>query len=442
MISRNNRTDVIESRSPDHSEASTPSPRDAARATGLSGSLKRAWLAGALSWMCVGLSASMGATGPADNSGLSRADLESYLSRAVTMEGLLHGHGDLDDQIRFLSALHARFAGRTLYLWGNEQNLDRLIETATPAARKVHETLPDLVLQGAIFEIVTTNVEKNAIPTTAFEAFGLPVEERPFSYSAMLYENGRYKNNWGKGASVPDMSRVETQLWFYTLAMRYIDAGIEAIHFGQVSLMDKQDPGHTHWRTLLDHVRDYAAAHARRHFILCDAHVPTGGIVDEGRLLLDFHSFPLRIGEVADQPEQGVLKVGYLDSLYGRSKGGITPSGWRCDHLPYLVEFDNFGRSGREGQSIGGSWIWGYDEICWFAHQSDADRSAWLRYASAWVREHDHNGSLEMPGSRTLAAPVGEKKWYWAMPASAACPDGFGDEAVIVEIWNTDIPEK
>lgn len=377
---------------------------------------------------------------PDEHASISRSDLESYLGRAVTMEGLLHGHGDLDDQIRFLRGIQARFAGRALYLWGNEQNLDRLIEAATPTAKKVHESLPNLVLQGAIFEIITTQVEKIAIPAAAFEAFGLPVEERPFSYSAMLYEDGRYKNNWGKDASVPDMSRVETQLWFYTLATRYIDVGVEAIHFGQVSLMDRKDPGHANWRMLLDHVRDYAATHARRHFILCDAHVPTGGIVDDDRLLFDFHSFPLRIDEVADEPEQGVLQVGYLDSLYGRSKGGVTPSGWKCDHLPYLVEFDNFGRSGREGQNIGGSWIWGYDEICWFARQSDVDRAAWLRYASTWVRNHDPNGYVEMPGIRTLAVPVGEKEWYWAMPASPACPDGFGDEAVIKDIWDADHP--
>ena len=96
---------------------------------------------------------------------------------------------------------------------------------------------------------------------------------------------------------------------------------------------------------------------------------------------IDFHSFPLRIEEVPDKPLAGVLQVGYLDSLFGRSKGGVTPSGWTCDHLPFLVELDNCEASGREGQNMGGHWIWGYDEISWFARLSEEDRNDWLRYA-------------------------------------------------------------
>lgn len=388
-------------------------------------------------WFAVGMVSLCGlrAAGPGEASNISLEALESRLSRAVTMEGMLHGHGDLDDQVRYLRDIGARFAGRTLYLWGNEHNLEALLASARPAAAKVHAALPDLILQAAEFEIVTTHVDEVAIPARAFVAFGLPFEERRFSYAAMLYEDGSFKDHWGRGASVPDMSRVETQLWFYMLGMNYVDLGIEAIHFGQVSLMNRRDPGHAHWRAVLDRVRAYARLHARRGFVLIDAHVPTGGIVDDGRLLFDFHSFPMRIDEVADRPHEGVLKVGYRDSLYGRSKGGITPSGWECEHLPYLVELDNCGRSGREGQNIGGSWIWGYDEITWFAHQSDTRRADWLRYAWKWVRDHDSAGFVQMPGSRTIAVPVGEKKWYWAMNPSPACPDGFGDEDVIKAIW-------
>ena len=141
------------------------------------------------------------------------------------------------------------------------------------------------------------------------------------------------------------MSRIETRMWFYFLVASYVDAGIEAIHFGQVGLMDKNDPGHAGWLDMLGRVRAYAGKHARRHLLLCDAHAPTGGFVENGRLLFDFHSFPLRITEVAGEPHKGVLKVGYADSIFTKSKGGITPSGWSCEHLPFLVEFDNFGRS-------------------------------------------------------------------------------------------------
>ena len=33
------------------------------------------------------------------------------------------------------------------------------------------------------------------------------------------------------------MSREETQMWFYFMAVKYMEAGIEAFHCGQVMLM-------------------------------------------------------------------------------------------------------------------------------------------------------------------------------------------------------------
>ena len=78
---------------------------------------------------------------------------------------------------------------------------------------------------------------------------------------------------------------------------------------------------------------------------------PAAGCVRDGQLLMDFHSFPLRIMEVPDQPQEAILKVGFSDGIYGRSKGGMTFSGWTCEHLPYLVEIDNWGVSQQPGQA-------------------------------------------------------------------------------------------
>jgi hypothetical protein len=156
----------------------------------------------------------------------------------------------------------------------------------------------------------------------------------------------------------------------------------------------------------------------------------------EGNLLFDFHSFPLRIVEVPEKPQEGILKMGAFDSIYGRSMGGVSPSGWRCDHLPYLVELDNWGVSGTPGQPHAGScWVWGYDEISWFAHQDQAYRNRWLRYAWNWVREHDPNGFFQMPGSRVLHAPANGHGWYYGNTKSEATPRGFGQEETIKEIW-------
>ena len=149
---------------------------------------------------------------------------------------------------------------------------------------------------------------------------------------------------------------------------------------------------------------------------------------------------------VPDHPQQAILQVGYVDSIYLHSKGGRTFSGWSCEHLPYLVEFDNWGVSKYPGQPRqtagrqvrGAFWIWGYDEISWFANQSRAYRAQWLRYAWNWVRTTDPNGFLEMPGSRTVTSPLNHRRWYFANNPSAAVPDGVGDEDVIRSIWRSD----
>jgi len=181
---------------------------------------------------------------------ISREVLENYLSRAVTLTDFLHGKGSVPDNLRFLTNTGAKFVGRAIYRWGDEDALPALIETAKPIARQAHQADPDMILQAACFEIVTTSVDK------------LPVPE------------------------------------------------------------------------------------------------------------------------------------------------------------------------------------WLFRQISWFAHQPEPYRNEWLRYAWKWVREHDSNGWLEMPGSRTLHAPVGNQWWYWANTRSAATPEGFNQEETIKAIWAEDRAEQ
>jgi len=373
---------------------------------------------------------------------ISRQVLENYLSRSITFAELLNGdrvenqlHGSTDDNIRMITNIGAKFAGRAIYMWGGESRLDGLLERATPIVKKIHATDPDIVLQAAAFEIVSKQVETLKVPNWVFDEFNLQFQNRNFDYEAMLYPDGRRVNQWRRGSSVPDMSKLETRMWFFYLSARYIDIGVEAIHFGQVEIMDDRDKDRIAWRDMMARVRSYAAKKARRRILLADAHVPSGGIVHDGRLMFDFHSFPLRIDEVVAEPQKGVLKVGYLDSIFNRSKGGLTPSGWKCDSLPYIVELDNFGSSGKPGQNIGRHYIWGYDEISWFAHQPADYRNYWLKYAWNWIRKTDPSGYLQMPGARTLANPVNGKNWYWANTPTQKVPNAFGQEETIKKIW-------
>ena len=64
----------------------------------------------------------------------------------------------------------------------------------------------------------------------------------PVSYTHLL---------WGPGASVPDITRVETQLWFMFLIGSYVDIGVEAVHLGQVYLIGMNDRGWQTWDSFL-----------------------------------------------------------------------------------------------------------------------------------------------------------------------------------------------
>ncbi|HWY74292.1 MAG TPA: hypothetical protein VN281_01680 [Verrucomicrobiae bacterium] len=369
---------------------------------------------------------------------ISREVLENYLSRSITMQGMLTGRGDLKENIRMLKSCGAKYIGRALCLWGAEANFLHDVEQAKEAIPRVLAADPEMVLEACVFETVGPKINDIAIPDWVFTTLGQPVEKRNFRYDDIIYPEGQ-RRPMGRNAQVPDESRPETQLWFYYQAATYIDIGCEAIHFGQVELMNKNDRDNAKWAHLLDLVRKHAAAHARRHMIICNGHVPSGGLMHDGKPLLDFHAFPLRIMEVADKPHEAILKVGHSDGIYNRSKGGQTFSGWTCDHLPYLVEFDNYGVSrypgepNTEGKSI---WVWGYDEITWFAHQTKDYRGNWLRYAWDWVRTNDLNGHLEMPGSRTATSP--DTRWYFANNPGPQVPNGLGDEEAIRDIWLND----
>ena len=371
---------------------------------------------------------------------MSEEVLRNYLSRSMTMMYLLTGHGDFDDNVRMMKETGVKFAGRAIHNWGREQGgedaIPKRLADAAERVRKIHLVDPEIILQACIFEIVSDEVNGLAIPAWVFKDFELPAEPRNFRFDAIRYSGGEGLNQWGPGTCTPDLSRLETQLWFHYLAASYINLGCEALHFGQVQMMNGNDRDLVHWRAMLGRVREYARRNARRHFVLCDAHVPTGGLVKEGKLLFDFHSFPLRIEEIPDKPREGRLRMGFTDSIYGRSMGGVTPSGWSCEHLPYLVELDNYGRSRKPGKAgMGVNWTWGWDEITWFSQLGAEQRDQWLGYAWTWVREHDSAGYLQMPGARCLAGALDRKHWYSANRPSEKTPGGFSQEGAIRRIW-------
>ncbi len=377
---------------------------------------------------------------------ISRKVLENYLDRSVTMAYFLvtgrpEGRREYlyrEDDIRLIKNIGAKFIGRAIYRWNGEGLLNdpNFWANAKTLMDKVHAFDPDVIFQGCLFETVSREVEQVKIPAWVFNEFNLPVEDRTFSYEAMLNKDGKMVNHWGR-SSVPDVTRVETQMWFYYLAAAYIDLGCEALHLGQIRLIGMADPDLKAWSALLVRIRNHAKKHARRHIVLLDAHTPRWGMIVDGKSLLDFNSFPLRIKEVPEKPHEGILEVGHLDSLFKRSKGCITPSGWSCDSLPYLVELDNFGRSRNPNVAdVKSHFVWGWDEISWFSLQDEAYRNKWLEYAYNWVKETDPNGHMQMPASRIISCLNKTDDSYRANTKGPACPIGYSQEETIKRLWS------
>jgi hypothetical protein len=377
---------------------------------------------------------------------ISREVLENYLDHSVTMAyflvtGIPEGNRPYlyrEDDVRLIRNIGAKLIGRAIYRWGGESRLNepKFWSDAKELIEKVHSFDPDVIFQGCLFEIVTRDVDRVSIPSWVFTGFNLPVEERTFSYEGMLNPDGRLVNHWGR-SSVPDVTRLETQLWFYYLAGAYMNIGCEALHLGQVRLIGMADPHLKEWAALLTKIRAYAKTHARRHMVLLDAHEPTWGMIVDGVSLLDFNSFPMRIKETPDKPHEAILEVGHLDAMFKKSKGCISPSGWRCESLPYLVEFDNYGRSRTPNVAdISSIFVWGWDEISWFSLQDEAYRNKWLEYAYNWIKETDPNGHLQMPVSRMISCPNETSGSYRANTQSPACPNGYSQEETIKKIWS------
>ena len=382
---------------------------------------------------------------------VSETVLKNYLARSM-IHSLFDDVDSADEGLRMIYYTGTKYVGRALAAWGMGSYETALYPRYQELIAQAHSVDPEIVFEACIFETTFRSIEQIAIPAWVFEAFGQPVVTRNFDYESMLFTDGTFVNHWGSEASVPDMTRLETQMWFYYRACRYIDAGFEGLHMGQVHLMGRNDTGFACWQSVLNKIRAYASGHARRNFVFINAH--THGVKGpDGRLLFDFHSYPMRgrspSGAVAHAPSESdpqeiVLQVGYHDSIYQKSLGGITPSGWSTDSLPYFVELDNFGQdlSKLDQPTTGNAeyqW-WGLDEISWFANQPKWYRTQWLTDAYQWVQSTDSAGFMEMPGTRTAALRSGGSVQQLMYHANSRlfCKEGFDDELTIRNIWVID----
>ena len=224
---------------------------------------------------------------------ISREVLENYLSRAVTAAGLYNSK-TLEDDLRAIRDLGVKFLGRASGIWYMMEDDEEHFQKSAALADMVHRMDPEIILQSCIFEWIVERMEDVKIPAYVFEAFGLAPEDRNFSLQAALFESPEDfrspRDDRRKNGGLPDLNRLEAQMWFYYRATRYIDCGYEALHMGQVHLYTANDKGFVKTARLFEMIREYAGRHARRHKVLLDAH--THGINIRGKLLFDYHAMP------------------------------------------------------------------------------------------------------------------------------------------------------
>ncbi|MEL7004794.1 MAG: hypothetical protein AAFN93_18955, partial [Bacteroidota bacterium] len=386
------------------------------------------------------------------NGQISREVLENYLSRAITMQGLsmekdlqhpayTYTEADRLDDIRMIKDLGIKFVGRMAHWWSNYPlHVDTYKKRVEENIQAIKANDPDVICQAGIFEYVNINVHGLKIDDDSWLTIaGYIPSEVSVDVDKMIYDDQKYSYHVDHytedrtlKASVPDITKVDTRVFFYQLAKNYIDMGCEAIHFGQAEGMNRYDVGNRYYYQLVQAVRNYGKT-KNRGFVLCDAHTPGGGMYYEPDLLMpveewqtyvptndrtkqliwDFHSQGVKFSMNWDHPdlcergkEHGKIEPhnpsdSKKSRLYQRSLGGLNPLGWYTASNPYLIEFDH-GSIERDPVPLGCDYpytgshrMYGWDEMSWFAYLKESRRNDVLKYSFYKSKCLDRNSHLQ-----------------------------------------------
>lgn len=365
--------------------------------------------------------------------------LNNYLNRVSTYCQFFQPDEDFEMIKKSITGIGAKYVQRAACSWPPGSWEHKIQGTIKNRVAEIHKIDPEVIFEACIFECVDKRVEEIAIPAVVFEKFGLKPEVRNFDLEKMMFPDGSYKNQWGTGAHVPDITQVETQMFFYYRATFFIDLGFEALHLGQANLIGKNDTGNKCWTKVIKMMRDYAKVNARRHYVIIDCHYPSQKFVgSDGVMLVDFNAFPMRINVAKGQknhkpseknPQLCTINPGSGDAVYQKGIQGISPSGWRTDKYPYLVEIDNWGVDTKNLHKAGAN-IWGYDEITWFASQPQWYRQKFIEDLTKQIDSFNENGHLSLPTKRWIGKvpDVSESTCYYAF--------SYGDLDFYKDMWN------
>lgn len=375
---------------------------------------------------------------PADLSGplqfmgqeqLTKSLLEAYLDRAV-----VHMSGNSREPevwgergLEYLRATGAKFNHwadlgwvrvYTIYDW-------RVLRRAVD---QVHgsDWGADVLFECGIMEAIgRQQVDSTEIPPwllTLMEEFGIQDQRRfgpngagYFSYEGMF---DRDAPNWPRHLvglwyadreheqSVPDITMLETQLYYAYLLAEYLDAGFEGVMFGQTMLTGARDKDNAALATLCEFARKWATARAYRKAVTLTSHIYDSRDW-QGKPLFTHLTWPTRLSYSPEAPFE--LRMGPPFKAEGGRQGGEEIEHLlKLPHdLPILLEIDNYGRASGPSAVCEA----GYDEITGFAAKPQAERERFLEEYYFKVRNWknatgNNRVHLALPGYRCLCDSI------------------------------------
>lgn len=384
------------------------------------------------------------------NGTITNEVLNNYLDRAIVVSLFDRINDDVDfteDNLRMILNTGAKYIARSYTVWLPDASQEQTYPQIAAMIERAHKKDPDIIFEACIFETAWQGMNTIEIPDWVFNAFGQTPETRNFDYQKMLFPDGTMKDEFGAGISCPDITQLETRMFIYYRARVLMDMGFESLHIGQTWRVGQNDAGYQYYAQVLNMIRTYAQGHTRRGMVLINSHHNGDFKTADGKYLVDFICSPSCLYDQSNgaahlpqeyNPQNADIR--YSFGPYGTTGGGITPSGWYTEKMPYLVEFDNWMESPADiaGQLSSTTGImcvpWGYDEISWYMNQPKWYRLRTLDYMYRTVQCYDTNGHFEMPGLRSgFYIPDATVQYHSASRTNGSF--NWAEEDTIRQIW-------
>jgi hypothetical protein len=283
-----------------------------------------------------------------------------------------------------------------------------------------------------------------------------PKGKNYFNYEAMFDRSdedwskrmvGRWSADPANEQSVPDITMLETQIYYAYLIAEYVDAGFEAVLFGQAMLTGARDTDNGAMHSLCNFAKKWTAARGYRQAVALSSHVfrvweyPKSQ-PDKAQPLFTHLSWPTRLS-YTDKTPSGMQFSPDVQPVGKRHGGKELKLVMELPHdQPVLFEIDNYGMS--EAKEVCDE---GYDEITAFANKSPKQRSEFLKhyyYECRKWRNKDGGARvhLALTGYRWLCAQV---SLYQLPNGEPSKPVGIyvpykedgGEETTIAELFRS-----